>query len=182
MIEAKDFAYKAHEGQTRKGKQTPFVEHLYLAVNIAQEITSDKDIIDGVWLHDTVEDTSVTLEDIKENFNERVYNFVLLETEEKEKNAEESWKRRKVKQITELKKHISNDVIIITFSDKMANLLELLEDYQKEGDEVFNKFNNKNKADHFWYYNEFFLIFSNSNKIPYKSLEKYKKTLDKIFN
>lgn len=181
MINAKDFAYEAHKNQTRKGKQTPFVEHLNLAVNIAQEITNDKDIIDGVWLHDTVEDTNVTLEDIKENFNERVYNFVVLETEEKEQNAEESWKRRKVNQITELKKHISNDVIIITFSDKMANLLEILEDYQKEGDNVFNHFNNKNKLDHFWYYNEFFLMFSKSKRIPLDSLKRYKDTLDKIF-
>ena len=81
MTNAKEFALTAHKNQTRKGKITPYSFHLYLVNNILETLTEDPHIIATGWLHDTVEDTDVSLEDIKQEFNDEIYSYISLEKE-----------------------------------------------------------------------------------------------------
>ena len=73
---AKAFAYKYHEGQKRKGKDVPFTAHLEAAVKIVESLTDDEDIIVATWLHDVVEDTQATIEDIEAEFGSEVKKLV----------------------------------------------------------------------------------------------------------
>jgi len=72
---AYEFAEKAHDGQVRKSGE-PYIQHPLHTAFVLAEIKSDLPTVVAGILHDVPEDTSVTLNDIKKNFGEEVYNLV----------------------------------------------------------------------------------------------------------
>ena len=66
-----DFANTAHEGQRRKSGE-PFIAHPIEVAIILASLHMDVETIAAALLHDTIEDTDVTREDVVENFNENV--------------------------------------------------------------------------------------------------------------
>lgn len=70
------FATDAHKGQFRKYTGDPYITHPIAVSKIVATITNDEDMIAAALLHDTVEDTEVTLQQIEENFGSRVALFV----------------------------------------------------------------------------------------------------------
>jgi (p)ppGpp synthase/HD superfamily hydrolase len=72
--QAKILAIDAHKNQ--KYGVHPYVTHLADVVARVKTITQDPEIIAAAWLHDTVEDTDVTLEQIKQQFGDNVANIV----------------------------------------------------------------------------------------------------------
>lgn len=176
---AKEFAYKNHEGQTRKSKDTPFTSHLDEVTKIISNLTNDLDLIAAAWLHDVVEDTEVTIDEIYSKFGVRVGRLVEIETEDKREGQSEetTWRVRKEEQLDELwlLDDFEEDVLLIALSDKLANLREMKEDYDVIGDKLWNVFNNKNRADHGWYYSSFLEIFREKGHLEstpeYKEIE-----------
>ena len=73
------FASEAHKGMLRKGTDIPYIVHPMEAGAIAASITSDKEIISAAILHDTLEDTSVTAEDIEREFGKEVLRLLFVE-------------------------------------------------------------------------------------------------------
>lgn len=147
------FALKAHDGQTRKGSPTPYILHPLEVAAIVSTMTIDDDILAAAVLHDTVEDTDVTLAQIQEEFGERIASLVAFESENKREHlsAESTWKIRKQETIDHLKQ-ASLDVKMITLGDKLSNIRAICRDYQALGEELWQRFNQKNKAEHEWYY------------------------------
>lgn len=172
---AKQFAYKAHKGMKRKGKDTPFIYHLKLVNLYLESLTDDEEILAAGWLHDVIEDTPITLEELKKEFNRTVCRYVELETEDKSL----PWKDRKLKQINELKENNSK-VILIAFADKMANLTEMDSDYQLEKEKLWERFN-RGKDEQHWYYLEFYKIFKESKYFSQKQLMRYENVLANLF-
>lgn len=172
---AKEFAYEAHKGMKRKGKELPFTYHLELVNEILKTLTNDDNILAAGWLHDVVEDTPITLEELKKEFNDEVCYYVELETEDKSL----PWKERKLKQIQELKENDSK-VILIAFADKMANLTEMDSDYQLEKEKLWKRFN-RGKDEQHWYYLEFYKIFKESKYFSQKQLMRYENVLANLF-
>jgi (p)ppGpp synthase/HD superfamily hydrolase len=74
---ASAFAIKKHGSQKRKDGITPYHTHLKDVVDklIGYEIT-DTITLTSAWLHDVVEDTDVTFDDIRENFGDKVAGYV----------------------------------------------------------------------------------------------------------
>lgn len=171
----KEFAYKAHKGMKRKGKDTPFTYHLKLVNLYLESLTDDEEILAAGWLHDVIEDTPITLEELKKEFNRTVCRYVELETEDKSL----PWKDRKLKQINELKENDSK-VILIAFADKMANLTEMDSDYQLEKEKLWKRFN-RGKDEQHWYYLEFYKIFKESKYFSQKQLMRYENVLANLF-
>ena len=68
--QALHFAVIAHDavGQRRKYTDVPYIVHTIRVANIVHEFRGTKDMIAAAYLHDTVEDTNVTMEDIQSNF------------------------------------------------------------------------------------------------------------------
>ena len=66
------FAVKAHAGALRKGTNLPYILHPLEAASIAAQMTDDQEIIAATVLHDTVEDTETSAEDIRKEFGARV--------------------------------------------------------------------------------------------------------------
>lgn len=145
MIEkARQFAYMKHAGQTRKGKpHVPYTTHLEEAVRIAKTMTSNELIIAATYLHDVVEDTDTTLQEVESEFNKELAHYIELETEDKRKDQDSktTWRIRKDEQLDHLRKHADRNLYIIALSDKLANTNEMVQDYRQIGDELFKRFN-----------------------------------------
>ena len=100
-------------------------------------------------LHDTVEDCKdISLEKIEECFGSRVAFIVSKESEDKTL----SWKERKQSTIDRLLIEDSIEVRMIALGDKLSNIRSLYHDYQRIGDEVWNRFRMKDKKMQGWYY------------------------------
>jgi (p)ppGpp synthase/HD superfamily hydrolase len=110
---------------------------------------SNNVIIAGI-LHDTLEDTNATQEEIENLFGSDVLSIVRSETEDKTK----SWKERKSHTIEHLKS-ASLEVKLVCCADKLANLMDMSFDFSKIGEKLWERFNAPNgKADIAWYYTE----------------------------
>ena len=75
------FAVKAHSGTERRGKGYPYIVHPMEAVEIVATMTKDQELLAAAALHDTVEDTDVTVEQIRAEFGDRVADLVAAETD-----------------------------------------------------------------------------------------------------
>jgi (p)ppGpp synthase/HD superfamily hydrolase len=75
---AKEFATYAHNSinQTRKYTGEPYIVHPTAVANLVSLVSNDKEIIASAWLHDVVEDTHYSLEDIETVFNSKVADIV----------------------------------------------------------------------------------------------------------
>ena len=85
VSEAAEFAARRHTGMARKGRgNEPYVNHLVEVANLLASVTGgrDADLIAVGWLHDTIEDTATTQEELAEKFNERVANLVAEVTDD----------------------------------------------------------------------------------------------------
>ena len=64
------FAVHAHSGTERRGKGFPYIIHPMEAVEIVATMTTDQELLAAAALHDTVEDTDVTIENIRDFMKE----------------------------------------------------------------------------------------------------------------
>ena len=72
LISAARFAEVAHGEQKRKYTNEPYVVHCYAVADLVATVTSDIEVIAAATLHDTVEDTPVTVAQLKMTFGVRV--------------------------------------------------------------------------------------------------------------
>ena len=154
LDKAISFAVDAHKGQKRKMEKTPYILHPMEVAAIVGSITDDEEIMMAALLHDVVEDTETTLSDIEEEFGPRVAKLVASETEDKRRHKPpiETWKTRKEESLEELKTTRDEGIKILWLADKLSNMRALYRGYRKNGDRIFETFNQKNKEEHAWYY------------------------------
>ena len=76
LDKAIQFATKAHEGQTRKYTGEPYIVHPLSVMEIVKTVDHTEEMLMAAVLHDTVEDTDVTLQDIDREFGPVVAQLV----------------------------------------------------------------------------------------------------------
>ncbi|OCA81534.1 phosphohydrolase [Bacillus sp. FJAT-27225] len=140
------FASKAHEGQTRKGTGYPYIMHPVAVGHILDESGFSDEVVMAGYLHDTVEDTAVTREDLLAEFGLDVSELVMANTE----NKQLSWEERKQHTI-EFVAEAPVSVRAIIVADKLDNLKALIKDYETFGDEVWTFFK-RGRDKQQWYY------------------------------
>ena len=147
------FAVKAHAGTERKGKGFPYIVHPMEAMEIVSTMTSDQELLAAAALHDTVEDTDATLDDLRTEFGNRVAMLVAHESEEKNPavSARESWHARKQAAIERLA-HAPHDAKIVALGDKLSNMRAIARDYAVLGDALWDRFNTNDPKEHEWHY------------------------------
>lgn len=147
------FAVKAHAGTERRGKGFPYIVHPLEAVEIVATITPDQELLAAAALHDTVEDTDVTIDQIRAEFGDRIASLVGAETDVviDGRSEEESWHDRKLAAIDRLAK-ASRDAKIVAMGDKLSNMRAIARDYAVQGDALWNLFHVKDPKDHEWHY------------------------------
>jgi len=147
------FAVHAHAGTERRGKGFPYIVHPMEAVEIVATMTADQELLAAAALHDTVEDTDVTVEDIRREFGDRIAALVASESDTFEEGVseEDSWHSRKRAAIERLA-HASHDAKIVALGDKLSNMRAIARDYAVQGDSFWNIFHAKDPKDHEWHY------------------------------
>ena len=148
------FAAEAHDGMRRKQADIPYILHPMEAAAIVGSMTSNQEVIAAAALHDVVEDAGVSMKEIEERFGKRVAELVASETEDKREHlpAESTWKIRKEEAIRVLRDTRDMDVKILYLGDKLANMRSLYYIWQKEGNAMWKRFNQKDPAQQAWYY------------------------------
>lgn len=130
------YAVEKHAGQLRKGTQIPYIVHPMEVVAILNEMRADMTVIIAGILHDTVEDTSATIDDIIREFGEDVAELVGDHTEDKSK----TWFQRKSQGLRDLADG-SFELKCLVLADKLSNVRNMYRDYIIEGDEYWDRFN-----------------------------------------
>lgn len=119
-----------HKSQLRKGSMPfPYVTHLVATAFTLMDYTDDEDVIIGALLHDTLEDTDYTIDELQEDFGGRVREIVEAVTEPKAIGETKlSFKERKLAYANQLKKG-PREALLIAAADKMHNFRTTIEDY-----------------------------------------------------
>ena len=174
---AKLFAINAHKGQIRKSdKEKPMIIHPINVANILSEYGYDDNVVAAAYLHDVIEDTKYTKEDLLKEFNEDIVSLVLGATEE---DKSLSWEERKTITIDKVKDLDLRHKVVVC-ADKISNLEDMRIIFEVNGKRDFSAFKrgfDKQK----WYYTEVYnsLIY-NENK-DYVMFSRLKLLIDDIF-
>lgn len=145
--EAIIFAACAHEGQKRKGTNVPYIVHPFEVAQILTDAGGSESLVCAGLLHDTVEDTGVTLEEIQSKFGGEVAALVGLMTEEKSL----SWEDRKQQAIDAVDDAMSREAKMLVCADKLSNLRSIQRDMDAIGESVWSRFR-RGKEKQKWYY------------------------------
>ena len=154
VSEAIAFAVNAHDGMRRKKSEAPYILHPMEAAVIVGTMTEDQNLIAAAVLHDVVEDAGVTIEQIEARFGRRVRELVQSETEDKRAQLPPSatWRIRKEESLEVLKNTEDLGVLMVWLGDKLANMRAIYRDFKAEGEEMWQRFNQKDPAQQAWYY------------------------------
>ncbi len=144
--EAIEIAAEAHQGQYRKGTRIPYITHPYAVGVILMEAGCTEAVIIAGILHDTIEDTHLTLDFIQKRFGKHIAHIVDGCSE----NKALRWRARKTERIEALSA-ASPEVCTVTCADKLHNLRTIISEHHIIGDTVWNRFHGgiQHQA---WYY------------------------------
>lgn len=150
------FAARKHHGQMRISNSDgplPYVTHLFSVALLVAEDGADDDVVTAALLHDTLEDTETTREEIVAAFNERVAVLVESVSEIKVKDGKKlDWKEFKTNYLT-LMEQVDDDALRIAIADKVDNVESRIEEFEKEGKSFFEKWGQPNE-NYLWFYGE----------------------------
>lgn len=145
------FAAQKHHGQMRiacTDEPLPYITHLFSVALLVAEGGAHDDVVTAALLHDTIEDTATTREEIVTAFNERVAELVEAVSEKKHLD----WKERKEEYLAHMQQ-VDEEALIIAIADKVDNVESRIEEYEKEGENFLTHWKRPNE-DYLWFYGE----------------------------
>ena len=147
------FAVRAHAGTERRGKGFPYIVHPMEAVSIVATMTADQELLAAAALHDTVEDTDVTVAQLSAAFGPRVARLVEEESDVfvEGLSESESWHGRKQAAIDRLSR-ASREAKMVALGDKLSNMRAIARDYAEQGDAFWSLFHVSDRSEHEWHY------------------------------
>ena len=127
----------AHDGQVRKGTDIPYVTHPFAVGLMLAQAGYPEEIIAAGILHDTVEDTDITLDYLREHFGDKVTDIV-EGCSEPDKSA--PWEVRKQHTLDYLRQ-APWEVRLVACADKVHNLRTMLAEEKRIGEAIWTRFN-----------------------------------------
>src|SRR5574344_103388 len=174
---ALEFAIKAHKGQRRKSDSTkPMIIHPINVANILEENGFDDNGIGAGYLHDVVEDTKYSIDDIRNNFNDDIASLV-EGASEPDKSL--SWEVRK-KHTIDITKNLDLRHKAIICADKISNLEDIMILGEINGNYDFSAFKRGFK-DQKWYYEEVYNSLINNEDKDNLLFTRLKYLIDYVF-
>ncbi len=152
LAEAAAWAAEMHGSQTRKATGIPYVAHLYAVAAIAMEHGADEDQTVAALLHDVIEDTDATFDQVRERFGEKVARIVLA-CSDTDEDPKPPWRDRKERYIAHLAE-MDADGLIVTMADKLHNARSIEWDLRVHGLGMFERFTTTDPEQQLWYYGE----------------------------
>ncbi len=169
--EAFAFAVQKHGSQVRKSTTIPYIVHLYEVVQILKAEHAPEDVLIAGILHDTVEDTNTTLDEIAELFGEEIAEIIAVESEVKSL----PYIQRKALHMAEVAAS-SRKAKMVNCADKLSNLRSIYLDglYDKN---IWNRFNGSKEEIQWYYCTALEALSALKNTEMYKELKGYYNTL-----
>jgi (p)ppGpp synthase/HD superfamily hydrolase len=151
LEQALRLAAAGHAGQERRGGTVPVLEHVMAVAWILDRAGFDEDVVIAGVLHDLVEDTSTTLEEIARRFGRRVADLVADCSEQKtdSRGRKRPWIDRKRDHLKALQQ-APVEALGIILADKLHNLLSIAADLE-EGHSPWDLFH-ADREQVLWYY------------------------------
>lgn len=178
------FAAQKHSGQLRKGTTIPYIVHPMEAAAIVATVTDDDELLAAAALHDTLEDTEATYDEIVHTFGSRVAALVADESENKREElaADATWQVRKQETIDHLKT-ASHEARLIALGDKLSNIRAILRDYEAQGEAFWKRFNQSDPALQGWYYGSIADIFEADPALAdTPACREFREKVDQVFH
>ncbi len=160
--------------QYRRGGKIPYIVHPFGAMLIASTVTEDEDVLIACLLHDVLEDVPSSIyskEQLKSDFGERVLRFV--EDVTKDPNLK-TWQETTLSYLNHLKDSAQPESLIVCAADKIQNMTSINIDYQNVGNNIWDIFTTKSKADQIWFFGEIYNTLK-TRKCPKLLLDNYQK-------
>lgn len=176
-------ASRAHEGQFRKGSDTPYIAHPMAVAMITQQYMEDEDIFIAALLHDVLEDVpkwTYSRDNIREDFGEEVLSIV-EDVSEPNINIPilAAWTQRKNYYIEHISQTNNPKSIIVSIADKIHNMSEILREYETKGEDVWQNFH-VDKGREIWFFEEVFNSIKNKEGVPEQAIKDYETILEQL--
>ncbi len=155
-----------HGGQTRKAElPIPYVTHLFSVAVILSMYTENEEVIIAGLLHDVIEDTSCSPDELEADFGSRIRDLVLEVTEEKERNGQKIlWRDRKSTYLMQMRSS-SEEALLIATADKIHNLQTTIDDHKRVGPTMWKNFAAP-VDEQLWFFESFLEILKSRNAGP----------------
>lgn len=174
---AKLFAIKAHYNQVRKSeKDKPMIIHPIDVAEILESYGFDENVVAAGYLHDVIEDTKYTSDDILKEFGSDVLSLVEGNTESDKKL---SWEERKQHTI-DVAKNLDLRHKAVICADKISNLEDLYILFSKNGKYDFSSFNRGYDSQK-WYFENLYNSLIYGVDDGRAMFDRLKKLIDYIF-
>ena len=151
VVLAYNMSKEAHKGQMRKYSNQEYFIHPKSVARIVEDLTKDEDLIISALLHDTLEDTDITYDEILENFGKKVADIVVELTSDRPRDTKKST------YLIDKMNKMSTDALLIKLADRLHNVryldkdcktrehLSFVKKYYLETIEILNGLNYRNK-------------------------------------
>lgn len=170
------FAFEAFNGLKRKKENIDLSFHSIMVGNMLKNIGCDETTVFIGYLHDIIEDTKFTYNDLLEKYGKEIADGVLQLSENQNIN---DYIERKIKFIENLK-NVNDNILIVEIADKLQNLISDYDLYLTDGKEsLITECNNFEELK--WYYLELQKLFNeriNTNQL----LDRYNEMIKIYFN
>lgn len=177
-LKAKKFAINAHRGQVRKSDPIkPMIVHPINVGQILKEYGYDSEVVAAGYLHDVVEDTKYTLDDIEKEFGKNIASLV---DGASEPDKSLSWEERKQHTIDRTKELDQRHKAIIC-ADKISNLEDFRFLSEIKGKYDFSSFKRGFDSQK-WYYTEIYNSLLVNDSIDNPMLVRLKELIDYVYN
>lgn len=169
------FVFLAFKGMKRKKEDIDLAFHSIMVGVMLKNAECDENTVYMGYLHDVIEDTKYTYEDILKMFGKEIADGVVSLSDDK---SIENYVERKTKFLQKLRT-LDNNILTIELADKLQNLISDYNLFLKSGKESL-----VTESDNFdqlkWYYTEFKELF-NSRKLNQELLNRYNEIYEKYF-
>jgi len=175
---AKAFAINAHKGQVRKNEpEKPMIIHPIAVGKLLEKFGYDDNVVAAGYLHDVVEDTNYTLEDIEKEFGSDIKSLV---SGASEPDKSLSWEMRKQHTIDETKNLPFRNKLVVC-ADKINNLEDFMIKFGKTGNRDFSLLK-RGEDQQKWYYENIYKSLITNEDVSLPIFKRLKEVLDIVFD
>ncbi|MCM3629648.1 HD domain-containing protein [Paenibacillus glycanilyticus] len=142
-----EFAATAHQSQYRKGSGTPYISHPFGVAMLLSSHNCSEEVIVAALLHDVLEDTDTTEQQLAAKFGPQV-TAIVKSCSEPDKTL--SWEERKTHTIESIPAS-PIEIRLVACADKLHNLRSMKRDYEAFGPDFWARFK-RGEKEQSWYY------------------------------
>ena len=128
LLDALQFSADKHRGQNRKDGDTAYINHPIAVAHILKHLggVADPIVLCSALLHDTLEDTQTTRDDLAKRFGEHIAEVVHEVSDDLTLKADKSRDAERKQLEIDHAPHLSHQAKLIKTADKIANMRDII--------------------------------------------------------